>query len=219
MTSASNSSSRKDCKGSRGALGIHVPIEISGKSIGARGHARVFAKMRRVRAVVIGKRERPSAFRRNRDRFDVKAPEGTGREQVIVEKASLVKLLHRHHRLCGGVRHGGELAVAADPDIALAIGERGVEQRDIGPDCRGLPMTFQSFRCASTSEPSSPRSGMNGTPFSAAWNAACNAGQVASFTRTAPDMTAAVKRGAGPNSPRLTAEVSIVSTQPAPMSR
>src|SRR5438876_4638443 len=36
----------------RGALGIHVPIEISGKSIGARGHARVFAKMRRVRAVV-----------------------------------------------------------------------------------------------------------------------------------------------------------------------
>ena len=47
-----------------------------------------------------------------------------------------MKLLHRHHRLCGGVRHGGELAVAADPDIALAIGERGVEQRDIGPDRR-----------------------------------------------------------------------------------
>ena len=28
-----------------------------------------------------------------------------------------------------------------------------------------------------------PRSGMNGTPFSAAWNAACSAGQVASFMR------------------------------------
>jgi hypothetical protein len=60
---------------------------------------------------------------------------------------------------------------------------------------------------------------MNGTPFSAAWNAACSAGQVASFTRIAPDVTAAVNRGAGPNSPRLTAEVSIVFTQPAPMSR
>ena len=33
-----------------------------------------------------------------------------------------------------------------------------------------------------------------------------------------PAMTAAVKRGARPNSPRLTAEVSSVSTQPAPIS-
>ena len=60
---------------------------------------------------------------------------------------------------------------------------------------------------------------MKGTPFSAAWNATCSAGQVASLTRIAPDVTAAVKRGAGPNSPRLTAEVSMVSTQPAPMSK
>ena len=60
---------------------------------------------------------------------------------------------------------------------------------------------------------------MNGTPFSAAWKPACSAGQVASFTRIAPDVTAAVKRGAGPNSPRLTAEVSMLSTQPAPISR
>src|SRR5262249_43047185 len=83
----------------------------------------------------------------------------------------------------------------------------------------GLSTTFQSLRCASTSEPISPRSGMKGTPFSAAWNAAWSAGQVASLTRIAPEVTAAVKRGAGPNSPRLTAEGSIVSTQPAPMSK
>ena len=84
----------------------------------------------------------------------------------------------------------------------------------------GLSTTFQSGRCASTSEPMSPRSGMKGTPFSAAWNAAWIAGQVASLMRDAcPRSTAAVKRGAGPNSPRLTADVSIVSTQPAPMSR
>ena len=60
---------------------------------------------------------------------------------------------------------------------------------------------------------------MNGTPFSEAWKAACSAGQVASFMRIAPARIAAVKRGAGPNSPRLTAEVSSVSTQPAPISR
>src|SRR5262249_16689050 len=83
----------------------------------------------------------------------------------------------------------------------------------------GLSTTFQSLRRASTSEPISPRSGMKGTPFSAAWNAAWSAGQVASLTRIAPDVTAAVKRGARPNSPRLTAEVSMVSTQPAPMSK
>ncbi len=83
----------------------------------------------------------------------------------------------------------------------------------------GLSKIFQSGRCASTSEPISPRSGMNGTPFSAAWNCACSAGQVASRMRIVPARIAAVKRGAGPNSPRLTAEVSSVSTQPAPISK
>ena len=81
----------------------------------------------------------------------------------------------------------------------------------------GLSITFQSGRFFSTSVPISPRSGMNGTPFSAAWNAACSAGQVASFMRIEPPRIAAVKRGAAPNSPRLTAEVSSVSTQPAPI--
>ncbi len=60
---------------------------------------------------------------------------------------------------------------------------------------------------------------MKGTPFSAAWSAAWMAGQVASMTRTAPDEIAAVKRGAGPCSPRLIAEVSIVLTAPAPIRR
>ena len=64
-----------------------------------------------------------------------------------------------------------------------------------------------------------PRSGMNGTPFSAAWNAACSAGQVASFMRMVAALIAAVKRGAGPSSPRLTADVSSTPTQPAPIRR
>src|SRR5260370_11204801 len=121
MTSASNSSSRKVCKASRRALGIYVPIEISGKSIGARGHPRVFAKMRRIRAVVVGKRQRPRPIRHKRDRFDVKPAKGASREQVIVEQTSVVKLFHRHHRLRGGVGHGGNLDISADPDITLPV--------------------------------------------------------------------------------------------------
>src|SRR5207253_406400 len=46
-----------------------------------------------------------------------------------------------------------------------------------------------------------------------------SAGQVASLMRIVPAMTAAAKRGAGPNSPKLTAEVSIAATQPAPIKR
>ena len=60
---------------------------------------------------------------------------------------------------------------------------------------------------------------MNGTPFSDAWNAACSAGQVASFILILPARIAALNRGASPNSPRLTADVSSVSMQPAPISR
>ena len=82
-----------------------------------------------------------------------------------------------------------------------------------------MSITFQSPRYFKTSEPISPRSGMNGTPFSDACSAACSAGQVASFMVIVPAVTAAEKRGAGPNSPRLTALVSSVATQPAPISR
>ena len=60
---------------------------------------------------------------------------------------------------------------------------------------------------------------MKGTPFSAACICASKAGQVASFITMLPAVTAAQKRGAGPNSPRLIALDSTVSTHPAPTSR
>ena len=64
-----------------------------------------------------------------------------------------------------------------------------------------------------------PRSGMNGTPFSAACSAAWIAGQVESRIARWPPSTAAAKRGALPSSPRLTAAVSMEATQPAPIRR
>src|SRR5262245_50647484 len=95
MTSASSSSSRKVCKESGGALGMHVPVEIGGKSFAARSHARIVGEVRRVRAVVVGEPERPSAFRRHSDRMHVEAAERAGRERGIVEQVFLVKLLDR----------------------------------------------------------------------------------------------------------------------------
>ena len=64
-----------------------------------------------------------------------------------------------------------------------------------------------------------PRSGMKGTPFSAACSMVCIAGQVASVTVRVPAASAAVKRGAMPASPRVTPLVWMEATQPAPISR
>ena len=80
-------------------------------------------------------------------------------------------------------------------------------------------MTFQSGRCASTSLPSTPRNGMNGTPFSAACNMVCIAGHVASITLTVPRFTASANRGAVPASPSVTALVCTETTHPAPIRR
>src|SRR5215475_14920853 len=60
---------------SRGALGMHVPVEIGGKSFAACSHARIVGEVRRIRAVVVGKAERPSTFRRHGDRVHVEAAE------------------------------------------------------------------------------------------------------------------------------------------------
>ncbi len=67
--------------------------------------------------------------------------------------------------------------------------------------------------------PSSPRSGMKGTPFSAACKPVWIAGQVASRSTIRPARSAARNRGAPPASPSVTAEVSTEATQPAPISR
>src|SRR5205085_5011126 len=81
---------------SGGALGMHVAIEIGGKPVGARGHARILGEMRRIGGVVIGKRERPGAVRHDGDRLHIKAAERAGGERGIVEQVSLVELLHSH---------------------------------------------------------------------------------------------------------------------------
>src|SRR5688500_4958254 len=87
------------------------------------------------------------------------------------------------------------------------------------PGENGFSDSLQSVRMRMRSEPSTPRKGMNGTPFSLACSALCTAGQVASRTTISPFSTASVKRGARPASPSDTALDSTSATQPAPISR
>ena len=72
--------------------------------------------------------------------------------------------LDRDHRSRGRMGHGDELAASADPDITGAIGDRRMEQRDIGLmagsstmgsplSAKGLSMMRQSGRWATRSEP------------------------------------------------------------------
>ena len=64
-----------------------------------------------------------------------------------------------------------------------------------------------------------PRRTPNGAPFSAACNCVRMAGQVPSKTFNVPALTAAVKRGAKPYSPIVTAAVSTTETHPAPINK
>ncbi len=87
-----------------------------------------------------------------------------------------------------------------------------------GSSEKGFWMTFQSGLLARRSVPIMPRRVAKGTPFWAARKPAWTAGQVASITLTEPSRTARVKQGAPPASPSVMALVSMVATQPAPIS-
>src|SRR5262249_12224054 len=89
ITFASSSSGRKSVSG--GAPLMHMNVEIAGKALGRGGEARVFGQVRLVGCVVVGKRQRPGAARRDRDRFQIKAAERASREQRILEQ---IRLLH-----------------------------------------------------------------------------------------------------------------------------
>ena len=82
----------------------------------------------------------------------------------------------------------------------------------------GLSMTRQSARFFNTSVPIRPRKVRKGTPFCTAIRPAWIAGQVLSRSSISPRKTARMKQGAPPASPRLTALVSTVRTNPAPIS-
>ena len=208
---------------------MHVAVEIGGEALGGGGQPRVFGECAVVERIVIGQRERPGAARLDRDGLDVEAasvPAASSGSSSRLPSCSFSTVTTVFCAACAIVASSRSRPIQTLPSRSAsgawnsATSGLSAGSSTIGSWLpNGLSMTFQSGRCASTSEPISPRSGMNGTPFSAAWNAACSAGQVASLRRIAPALTAAVKRGAGPNSPRLTAEVSSVSMQPAPISR
>ena len=85
---------------------------------------------------MVGQAERPAAVRRHRDPVHIEARQSAGREHGIVEQIAVDELLHGDHGLCPRMGHGGELALAADPDIAGAVGHGRVHQHHVGLDRR-----------------------------------------------------------------------------------
>ena len=195
ITSASSSSSRKSGR----AAFIHILVRDIRRSLPRVAAMRgVFARdARRPR------RNDPASGSGQAPRsataiaLDIEAGQRAGGERRIVEQIAVVDLLDRR-RWCAPPHAPWSTSSRWRPIQTLpsrsAIGAWNsatsgliAGSSTIGSSLpNGLSITFQSGRYFSTSEPISPRSGMNGTPFSAACNAACSAGQVASFMRIVP---------------------------------
>ena len=93
---------------------------------------RIGREMNIVRRVMLGEAQRPGALRRLGDGADIEGGEASRRARLGREEILFLNSLDRHEGHAGGMGHGGQLAPPPDPDIAGAIGERGMEERDIG---------------------------------------------------------------------------------------
>jgi hypothetical protein len=85
---------------------------------------------------VAGQSERRGAARRGRDPGDVHGGDHARRAVPIVEEIPVDDFLHGDERIARRLRHPQQIAAAADEDVALAVGARGVEERDVGMDRR-----------------------------------------------------------------------------------
>src|SRR6185437_15215681 len=137
ITAASSSSSRKAGAVTSRRLAVEdIAVEITLEPIRRRGERGVFGEMRLVALVLAGERQRPGAPRRHGDGLDIEGGEDAGRACLAGEEIAVMDALDGDDGLRRGMSHCRELAPAADPDIAGAVGHRRVEERDVGPDRR-----------------------------------------------------------------------------------
>ena len=83
-----------------------------------------------------GKPERRGPARRSRDPRDVHGRNHARRAVALVEQVAIDDFLDGDECLARRLRHAQQIAAAADEDVALAVGARGVEERDVGMDRR-----------------------------------------------------------------------------------
>src|SRR5260221_206004 len=130
ITEASSSSSRKAAViASRRLAREDIALEIAPEAVRRRGQRRIFGEMRLVALVFAGERQRPGAPRRHGDRLDIEGGEHAGGARLVGEEIAVMDALDGDGCFGRGMRHGGELASAADPDIARAIRHRRMEER------------------------------------------------------------------------------------------
>src|SRR3954470_2904725 len=97
---------------------------------------RIARDLGRIRRVLAPQAVGPGAVRRVGDGADVERRQHASGRDLVVEERGLADAFHGDERLARRVGHEGELAAPADPDVALAVGFRGMEQAEIRPDRR-----------------------------------------------------------------------------------
>ena len=93
-------------------------------------------KVRRIGRIVVRQRQGCCAAGSDRNRIDVEARQGARCEMHVREQVRLVNPFHGDNGVRRCIRHRRELALSADPDVAVAIGHRRMKQGDIRPDRR-----------------------------------------------------------------------------------
>src|SRR5579883_1843076 len=227
ITAASSSSSRQAPSG-RGA-GIDIAVEIAAEALLRRGETGIFGAMRLVARIFPGERQGPGAARGGGNSLDIERGEDARRARLGREKVAVMDALDRDHGFRRGMRHGRELAPPSDPDIAVAIGHRRVEEGDVGADRRQQDDRIAGGERVVDDAPIGPPRHEVGTDEAAQRHEGNaffrrlqrrmdgGAGRVLDADFARGDRGGKARRR--PELARLTAEVSIVATAPAPISR
>src|ERR671935_1735070 len=109
--------------GRQGALPAlpHELVEIALEAFARARGLGIGREVRVVDRVHVGDAERPGTVLGARDAAHVCAADDAGREQLVLEHVARAEFLDRYIGVARGVRDGGELAPAADPDVARLV--------------------------------------------------------------------------------------------------
>src|SRR6185437_16181337 len=138
-TSISTSSGRISAAvigSSRGAAAEDVLVEVAAEAGFARGGAQIVHDVRGVLGVEVAEFERSGTARRHRDSLDIESRNGRRGHHLVGEQVAVMEPLNGGDAALRGMGESEEIAPAADPDIAVAVGQGRMEQRHVGPDRR-----------------------------------------------------------------------------------
>src|SRR6185312_246498 len=129
-TSISTSSGRISAAvmgSSCGAAAEDMLVEIAAEPGFGRGGAQVVDDVPGVLGIEVAEFERPGAARRHRDGLDIEGRDGRRGHHLVGEQIAFMELLDRGDAALRRMGQREQVAPAADPDIAVAVGQGRVE--------------------------------------------------------------------------------------------